>query len=1013
MQDEGGENRRFKGFRGKKLTKKAIATTDDQNFLSLYCQNISGAKSKITTINERLSISLFQLVLFQETWFDRKISDEELIKNTDFNIYRHDREQTDHHKQIGGGVATLVRSHIKTKRHVHNNIRILQYICLELSVEQSVIFVINIYYPFGFSREANVEFELLLRMIEPMHKNETIVMGDFNMPSVKWIPDIDLPGVYLPLASRTDVPFTELFFEFDLKQIAAPPYNRNHLDLAFVNDEQNSHITYPLEEELLDRASFRHSPFILNYQTETLVTEKTTYLNFGRVNLNKSKRELVGKNFTLATDEDAMLEVWHDNLRATNMINSSIETIKRVLIRNTPIKKVAKNWRSKHPWLRGSAIYEESLEFKVKAKKHYLEDPTETNKEIYKRASISNAGIFDSERTKFLNKMMDETKGNTFEFYSMIKSCNNTRKDTPETMLYKGQYLKGTAKLNAIAKQLGSCFLQNPPSLGDSFEDINERLLEIYHENYSDVNIETWRDFILNVSTEEISKMISELKTSKDPGPMNIPAIFLQFNSEIVAPIIQNAINTIFQTGRIPTEWKCSFITPIPKKGSSIDVENYRGIAMQSCIPKILDKVLTRILYERVGDILTPNQHGFRKKKGTVTNLLEITQIIHDNKKDAQIDVVYFDYSKAFDQIRHDILAVKLSKMGLPFNLYRTIMNFVIGRIYKLKVDGVEYDITITPQSSVPQGSHIGPLLYIIFTNDLGLDELTYADDTKLFMIIRNLLDRNVLQQKINRLESWSAENGLTLNPTKTYHVSYGLRLVHSLYFLKNSIIAEVDSVRDLGIIFDKELTFKLHIEHIVKRTQQMIGAARRFVVGIKKRMLITRIYQTYIQPIAEYGSVIWNQNRITLNNPLQLAHKKVTRIALNIYYNMSANAYIPYEKRCEILNQDGPDIRRITQAAVLGVKILKGDILMSFSNVMTGHINTNLNVRIPRLLNRTDVGIPAKSPLALLLASVGAYQQIINLSLQTLTIIKKIKEKNLNNRATRAAARGSIRLRV
>lgn len=138
--------------------------------------------------------------------------------------------------------------------------------------------------------------------------------------------------------------------------------------------------------------------------------------------------------------------------------------------------------------------------------------------------------------------------------------------------------------------------------------------------------------------------MISELKVSKDPGPMSISATFLQYNAEILAPILCNAINTIIHTGRIPEDWKVSYITPIPKKGSPISIENYRGIAMQSCIPKILDKFITGLLYKQMGSIITPNQHGFRKGKGTTTNLIEITQLLHDNAKDAQIDVIYFDY---------------------------------------------------------------------------------------------------------------------------------------------------------------------------------------------------------------------------------------------------------------------------------------------------------------------------------------------------------------------------------
>lgn len=168
---------------------------------------------------------------------------------------------------------------------------------------------------------------------------------------------------------------------------------------------------------------------------------------------------------------------------------------------------------------------------------------------------------------------------------------------------------------------------------------------------------------------------------------MQTSAGFLQHNVDIVAPIICNAINTVILTGVIPDDWKISYITPIPKKGSPVNIENYRGIAMQSCIPKILDKYITKILYDFLGSIISPNQHDFRKGRSTTTNLLEITQIIHDHAKNSQDNVIYFDYSKAFDQIRHDLLAAKLSKLSMPFSLFRLIMNFVVGRKYVLKVD--------------------------------------------------------------------------------------------------------------------------------------------------------------------------------------------------------------------------------------------------------------------------------------------------------------------------------------
>lgn len=192
---------------------------------------------------------------------------------------------------------------------------------------------------------------------------------------------------------------------------------------------------------------------------------------------------------------------------------------------------------------------------------------------------------------------------------------------------------------------------------------------------------------------------------------------------------------------------------------------------MQSCIPKILDKFITGLLYEYLGSIISKNQHGFMKNRSTVTNLLEITQFLHENIKKDQIDVIYFDFSKAFDHIKHDLLAVKLSRLSMPFNLFRVIMNFVIGRSYLLKLDNIETNFSIKPQSSVPQGSHFGPVLYILFTNDVGLQELCFADDTKLFQVVRNMEERDQLQQKISKLEKWAFENGLTLNPDKTLHM--------------------------------------------------------------------------------------------------------------------------------------------------------------------------------------------------------------------------------------------------
>lgn len=333
-------------------------------------------------------------------------------------------------------------------------------------------------------------------------------------------------------------------------------------------------------------------------------------------------------------------------------------------------------------------------------------------------------------------------------------------------------------------------------------------------------------------------------------------------------------------------------------------------------------------------------------------------------------------------------------------------MNFVIGRKYILKIDGVETNIEITPLSSVPQGSHFGPVLYLLFTNGIGVGELCYADDTKIFSIVKNLNDRTELQKRINTLANWSSTNGLTLNPNKTYHVSYGKEFFASLYFLNGHTIQEKEAVRDLGVIFNKNLTFSDHIKMITTRINQMIGAARRMVTDLKQPMLMSRIYSVYIQPIAEYCSIIWDQDRRVMNSPITLAHKKATRIALGVHQFMPLNRYISYDQRCDILAQDSPATRRITQAALLGIKSLKGIINPSFNAIIWNHVSNNRDARIWHFLLRIDNNIPNKSPLYFMLKALTKYENAISLELSIHTNKEKIKKMNTERRSTLANSR-------
>lgn len=221
------------------------------NFLTIYCHNISGAKTKIPRINELLTKSPFNIIAFQETWFDQSIEDFEQIKNTNFNIIRQDRHETSHPKKVGWGVALLLRSEIKYKRHSFDGISILQYIYISIFIESSKIVLVNIYSPFGLVPAANLELTTLLKEVEKLDRTDVIIVGDFNMPLIKWIPDEEFPGVFLPFGNESTESFTNFVLDHNLLQIIGPLDDRNHLDLAFVTDINSCHYTHPIIEEFL------------------------------------------------------------------------------------------------------------------------------------------------------------------------------------------------------------------------------------------------------------------------------------------------------------------------------------------------------------------------------------------------------------------------------------------------------------------------------------------------------------------------------------------------------------------------------------------------------------------------------------------------------------------------------------------------------------------------------------------------------------------------------------------
>ena len=279
------------------------------------------------------------------------------------------------------------------------------------------------------------------------------------------------------------------------------------------------------------------------------------------------------------------------------------------------------------------------------------------------------------------------------------------------------------------------------------------------------------------INDEDILKAAKKLKCNNVCGPDNIPAFLVADCINCFIDPLCYIYNLILTTCNYPAVWKKSKISPIFKSGDNSDVRNFRPIALLSNFSKVLETILGDKICSHVINYITPEQHGFVKGKSTATNLYEFTQFVSsalDNRM--QVDVIYTDLTKAFDRVNHCILLRKLEMYGICKNLLFVLRSVITGRKLFVEYGGFKsFDVDV--KSGVAQGSTLGPLLFVIFFNDvarhIGCKTLIYADDLKIINVINCFNDCLQLQHSLDKLIEWCSDNALEINIDKCKQVSY------------------------------------------------------------------------------------------------------------------------------------------------------------------------------------------------------------------------------------------------
>ncbi len=396
-----------------------------------------------------------------------------------------------------------------------------------------------------------------------------------------------------------------------------------------------------------------------------------------------------------------------------------------------------------------------------------------------------------------------------------------------------------------------------------------------------------------NIHVEYIQHQLSLLDTKNATGLDFIHARLLKDAAPAVAGPLTTIMNSSLSSGQLPAVWKSARVTAIYKEGTSTDPSNYRPISVLSICMKVFERAVHDQLstyLTRLGYLCT-QQSGFRKGHSTMTALVDVTDYVLSNMNEGCLTgVVYLDLRKAFDTVDPEVLIHKLSWFGIKKQELLWFQNYLLNRKQQV-ANGGNTSKPMEISHGVPQGSILGPLLFIMFVNDLPKSIrkckiALYADDTVLMCPGKTATEvQEILQDDLNRAQKWLKDNRLHLNTKKTKWSLLGTpqklaRSSNIQIYIEDEPLEHVDTYKYLGFWIDQHLKWNEHIDQMCKKISKRLGLFRRIrhcLPAGSAKML----YNALVLPLFDYGNVIYNNSSAHLIKKLQTLQNRGARIIL------------------------------------------------------------------------------------------------------------------------------------